>query len=160
MNQYDRSRWIMFALALAALAVVLSLAFCDRARAFTLVHVGTRAGVITVNADYAWRFREFINALPYTPRSVHCFAAHGHVRHSLHHIGAACDIDQGRRNSTAAPMYHIAALAHQFGLRDGCSFRDCGHVDIGLHRYPVTRIAHHKGHHHHYVQAAARRHLA
>jgi hypothetical protein len=33
-------------------------------------------------------------------------------------------------------MHHITALATQWGLRDGCSFGDCGHVDV-----PVNGVA-------------------
>lgn len=42
----------------------------------------------------------------------------------------ACDIDQTGWNKTAGPMYRAKALAAKWGLRDGCTFRDCGHVDI------------------------------
>jgi hypothetical protein len=27
-------------------------------------------------------------------------------------------------------MYHVGALARKWGLRDGCTFSDCGHVDV------------------------------
>ena len=121
--------WILTGIVVAVLLLMLS--FCGRAQAFTLVHVKTKAGMITVNAQYSERFRGFIDALPYTPRHVVCFAAHGHVKHSLHHIGAACDIDQHGRNRTSRVMYRVHRLALAYNLRDGCSFHDCGHVDIG-----------------------------
>jgi hypothetical protein len=28
-------------------------------------------------------------------------------------------------------MYHVGDLAAKWGLRDGCSFGDCGHIDDG-----------------------------
>lgn len=148
MTKYDSWRWIVYGMVVVAGAVILSLAFCNRAHAFTLVRVETKAGMITVNSDYAWRLKGFIDALPYTPRSVHCFARYGHVRHSLHHIGGACDIDQHGRNRTSRPMYHVAALAAAWGLRDGCSFRDCGHVDIGFPSRGLIRVAHLHHHRH------------
>jgi hypothetical protein len=93
--------------------------------------VQTKAGPICVAAHVAEKFAAFINALPYTPRYVSCWAPGGHISHSLHYVGEACDVDQSRRNGTSSAMYHVAGLAAQFGLRDGCSFGDCGHVDTG-----------------------------
>jgi hypothetical protein len=65
------------------------------------------------------------------------------VAHSRHYAGAACDIDQSGWGRTAGPMYHISALAAQYGLRDGCAFHDCGHVDdgqaLGARRYAHLR---------------------
>lgn len=140
---------------------------CDHARAFTLVHAQTKAGVITVNQDWAWRFVGFINALPYIPRHIGCYAAGGHVTYSWHHVGGACDIDQARRNVTSHAMYHVHALARHWGLRDGCTFHDCGHVDVGYVAHVATRdrlsrvaalhVTHHAEHRRHRHEQAHHR---
>jgi hypothetical protein len=62
--------------------------------------------------------------------SVIC-AATGHMPGSLHHTGHACDFAQTRRNRTVSLMYHAGAMIAAHGLRDGCTFGDCGHVDTG-----------------------------
>jgi hypothetical protein len=51
---------------------------------------------------------------------------------SKHHWGGACDFDQRARSATVRVMYHVAALAHRFGLTDGCTWRnpDCGHIEV------------------------------
>jgi hypothetical protein len=100
-----------------------------------LVTVDTKAGIpITVSTQFAPKMRAFVQALVargYHPRKITCFARHGHVRGSLHYRGEACDFDQGGWGHTASTMYHITLLATQLGLRDGCTFRDCGHIDAG-----------------------------
>lgn len=113
----------------------------------------TEAGPIRVAAAYAERFVGFINALVhegYKPHEIGCYSPTGHMPHSKHHWGGACDIDQRSRNRTAAFMYHITAIAHKFNLTDGCEWRnpDCGHVEIPG---AVTRrfYAHHLHHFHH-----------
>lgn len=107
--------------------------------------VETDAGPIRVAAQYADRFRGFINALVaqgYKPHEIGCYSARGHMPNSKHHWGGACDIDQRSRNVTAKTMYHVTELAHRFDLTDGCEWRhpDCGHVEVPgpLH------IAHHR----------------
>ena len=108
-----------------------------------IVTVATAAGIpIRVAASLASRFTGFIADLVangYKPSHIGCYASGGHVPNSRHYAGAACDIDQRGWGKTAAPMYHVAALAAKHGLRDGCSFRhsDCGHLDDGqsLRRY-------------------------
>jgi hypothetical protein len=96
--------------------------------------VDTAAGIpITVASSAASQFEGFISDLVasgYKPRQIHCLAHGGHVRNSNHYWGGACDIDQGARGRTAGRMYHVAELANKWGLRDGCSFGDCGHVDV------------------------------
>ena len=60
--------------------------------------------------------------------------ASGHMPGSLHHTGEACDFAQLRRNVVAPGagiMYHASSIITAHGLRDGCSFHDCGHVDTG-----------------------------
>lgn len=105
-----------------------------------LVAVGTAAGIpIIVAASVAPAFRGFIADLVgrgYRPRQIHCYARYGHVRHSNHYWGGACDFDQRGWNKTARPMYRVRDLAAKWGLRDGCTFRDCGHIDV--YRYART----------------------
>lgn len=106
----------------------------------------TEAGPIRVAAAYADRFVGFINALVaagYKPKDIGCFSPHGHMPHSKHHWGGACDIDQRSRNVTAKFMYHVTELAHQFKLTDGCEWhnRDCGHVEVPS-EYAVHRRKH------------------
>lgn len=100
-----------------------------------LVTVSTAAGIkITVASHLAHKFQGFIADLVssgYRPRYIHCFARGGHVQNSRHYSGAACDIDQRGWGKTVGPMYRAGAMARRWGLRDGCSFRDCGHVDDG-----------------------------
>lgn len=111
-----------------------------------IVTVPTAAGIpITVAAGLAHRFAGFIADLVangYKPSHIGCYASGGHVPNSRHYSGAACDIDQRGWGKTAAPMYHVAALAAKHGLRDGCSFGDCGHLDDGqsLRRYVHRRF--------------------
>jgi hypothetical protein len=98
-----------------------------------LVHEDTAAGNITVAAGVAAKFKDLIAALVAKGfrGDVGCYAASGHIAHSLHHTGNACDFAQTEKNRTVAIMYHSGALIRSFGLRDGCSFGDCGHVDTG-----------------------------
>jgi hypothetical protein len=99
-----------------------------------VVTVNTAAGLpITVASAAAPKFEGFIADLVasgYQPRQIHCLAHGGHVRDSNHYWGGACDIDQSGRGRTAGRMYHVADLARKWGLRDGCTFGDCGHVDV------------------------------
>jgi hypothetical protein len=107
----------------------------------SLVTVSTAAGIkITVATDLADRFKSLIADFVehgYRPRHIGCFARSGHVRHSLHYLGRACDFDQVGWGKTARFMYtetaHRIILAH--GFRDGRAFRDQGHVDDGRRRY-------------------------
>ena len=129
---------------LIALTAVLCL-FSGAARA-DLVTVRTAAGPITIASDVAHKFTALIDDLVahgFRGR-VHCFAAHGHVKHSLHYTGRACDFAQTGWNRTVRPMYSSTALIQAHGLRDGCTFRhprkDCGHVDAGLTRSPVVKL--------------------
>jgi hypothetical protein len=113
-----------------------------------LVTVETAAGIqVTVATDFAPKIEGFIGdlvALGYRPRTIHCAASGGHVRGSLHYQGRACDFDQHGWGKTASVMYHVQALVSKWGLRDGCEFRDCGHVDAGVsfvrrHRYASAK---------------------
>jgi hypothetical protein len=121
----------------------------------SLVTVETAAGIpITVSPRIAPKMQSFIQALVargYHPRHISCFATHGHVRGSLHYRGEACDFDQGGWGRTASIMYHVTSIAAQFGLRDGCTFHDCGHIDLGP---PVSPryYARYASHHHRYAR--------
>jgi hypothetical protein len=117
-----------------------------------LVTVRSAAGPITVASDVAHKFVSLIDDLvAHGFRGhVHCFSATGHIRHSLHHTGRACDFSQRGWNKTVHPMYSSTALIVAHGLRDGCTFhrrKDCGHVDAGLTRSPVARLLAYGRHH-------------
>lgn len=102
----------------------------------SIERVPTAAGPITVASGLAGRFQALVAdfvAHGYTPREIGCFARGGHVRGSRHYAGAACDFDQTGWGRTARFMYtqEAAALIREHGFRNGCEFRDCGHVDDG-----------------------------
>lgn len=99
------------------------------------VTIQTAANPITVSARIAGPMRALIADLVAHGYRGHvtCLAS-GHMPGSLHHIGEACDFAQLRRNVVAPGagiMYHASAIIAAHGLRDGCSFHDCGHVDSG-----------------------------
>lgn len=110
--------------------------------------------VIAVAAAYANRFVGFFNALfereGHLP-SITCLAS-GHMRHSLHHWGGACDVGQSARNVAWRPMYHVGSLATMYGLTDGASWRnpDAGHIDVsgvgGGGHYVRHYASHHRRH--------------
>jgi hypothetical protein len=100
-----------------------------------VVTIETAANPITVASDIASPMRDLIGDLV-----AHGFRGHvtclasGHMPGSLHHSGNACDFAQLRRNVVApgaGVMYHASDIIAAHGLRDGCSFHDCGHVDSG-----------------------------
>jgi Lytic transglycolase len=96
------------------------------------ITVQSAAGPITVAADSASKFTGLIaDLVAHGFRGSVICAATGHVPHSLHHTGHACDFAQRGRNRTVPLMYHAGAMIAAHGLRDGCSFADCGHVDTG-----------------------------
>lgn len=126
--------------AVLAVLLLLSVASCTPAYAGGIVSVSTMAGAITVASNVADRFSGFIGdvvARGFRGR-VHCFARGGHVRHSNHYTGQACDFAQRGWGRTVAPMYHVRDLAAKWGLRDGCSFGDCGHIDLPRLRLVVV----------------------
>jgi hypothetical protein len=136
--------------------------------------VQTAAGIpITVAASFASKIQGFISDLKargYQPRQIHCFASGGHVRHSLHYSGHACDFDQTGWGKTASAMYHVADLVRKWNLRDGGEFLDWGHIDDGPHLsrsrrvaaikatpfYGATSLYHDRHRHHHRVRYAHR----
>jgi hypothetical protein len=100
-----------------------------------MVTVQTAYGFnITVHPAYASKFQKFFALLKdrgyKVPASItRCWAPRGtHVPGSNHYIGAACDIQTGW-NRGPEFVYHISDVIKQAGLYDGCSFRDCGHVE-------------------------------
>lgn len=110
----------------------------------SLVTVKSAAGSITVNAGHASQFLGAIADLVAAGfrGPVHCYARGGHVRHSLHYTGEACDFAQLGRNrvaSGAGIMYHAHTILTRWGLRDGCTFHDCGHADTGRNFAALTR---------------------
>lgn len=110
--------------------------------------VQTNAGPICINAEVARAMAGFVDdvvARGFKGR-VHCYSlSHSHVRHSLHFTARACDFAQRGWGKTVAPMYHVADLAARHGLRDGCTFGDCGHIDNGP---AVSAGRRHNRHHH------------
>ena len=113
-----------------------------------LVTVQTAANIpITVASRLATSFQsliaDFVSA-GYHPRCIHCFARSGHVTHSRHYAGAACDFDGSLSRSRFMRSAVADKLIRKHHLRNGCSFRvhgtrDCGHVDDG-------QVRHHRGH--------------
>lgn len=78
-------------------------------------------------------------SLGYAVGSPGCLSP-GHMRHSKHHWGGACDLfNQVARNRTALrqppPPVQIA-VAERHGLISGCMWKhpDCGHVETPSHR--------------------------
>lgn len=135
-------RWFSLALILFVGLTLTSTSFArHRHRHITtdangnLVTLQTAAGIpITASASFAPKAAAFIADLVasgYTPKHIKCFARGGHVHGSRHYSGNACDIDQTGWGRTARAMHNVAALAKVHGVRDGCSFRDCGHIDDG-----------------------------
>lgn len=114
-------------------AVVATVAIAE---AFNLVVAHTRLGhTYKVNQAHAHQFIGFVNELERTYGPIHhigCYSRFGHVYMSQHHVGNACDIEQyGWGRTSYRAMYRLGWLPHKYGLRNGCSFGDCGHVDAG-----------------------------
>jgi hypothetical protein len=107
----------------------------DRRAGGGTVTIETAANPITVAAGIAGPLRDLIADLVADGFRGHVTCqASGHMPGSLHHIGEACDFAQLRRNVVAPGagiMYHASSIITAHGLRDGCSFHDCGHVDTG-----------------------------
>lgn len=94
-------------------------------------------GCSSVAGQLVGAFQAAINefeALGYAVGTPGCLSA-GHMAHSKHHSGAACDLfNQVARNRTALrqppPAVQIAVAARH-GLTSGCEWRhpDCGHIE-------------------------------
>ncbi len=118
----------------------------------------TLAGAVAISAQNAERIVSTINALFNAGfrGHVNCAARPGtHVVGSLHYSGNACDMAQtGWGRTPARIMYHAGSIIAAHGMRDGCSFRDCGHIDMG---YALARRSYHVryAHHHHRLHYAS-----
>jgi hypothetical protein len=129
---------------------------------FSLVTVNSAAGSITVNAAHA---SQFVGAIADLVAAgfrgpVHCYARGGHVRHSLHYTGEACDFAQTGRNrvaSGAGIMFHAHVILARWGLRDGCTFHDCGHADTGRTFAALERRRYAEAPRRRYAEKSARR---
>jgi len=144
-----------------------------RRRGGGVVTIQTAANPITVSAGIAGQMRALIADLVAHGYHGHvtCLAS-GHMPHSLHHSGEACDFGQLSRNRVspgAGIMYHARSIIAAHGLRDDCSFRDCGHVDGGRMNFHAraqyipggaARIRHYARRYygHRFYRTAARRH--
>jgi hypothetical protein len=100
-----------------------------------MVNVKTAYGFnITVHPAYAGKFLRLFALMKErgykVPASItKCWTPRGtRVSGSNHYIGAACDIQTGW-NRGPAFIYHMSDVIKQAGLYDGCSFRDCGHIE-------------------------------
>lgn len=127
--------------------IMIALASSSAAQALDLVTLETAFNPITVDRDFGARVVPLLAELHAlgVRAYVKCFAAQRgpHVKHSLHLWGGACDVlpivakRKGRnRMPTPALMFtrQVAAAIARAGLRNGCTFRDCGHIDAGLER--------------------------
>ena len=102
-----------------------------------IVTVDTAAGIkIRVAADFAAPIQGVISDLVargIKPKQIHCYASGGHVHGSRHYSGHACDFDfyKGCMGCSAKWTRSIGDIVARHGLRNGCSFGDCGHIDDG-----------------------------
>ena len=109
--------------------------------------IKTREGTGRVVAWAGERFQGLIRDLQaagYRIGGPGCLSA-GHMRHSKHHWGGACDFfGQYARDKTRlrqpAPELQIA-LAQKHGLISGCMWRDrdCGHFEVPTHGQSVAQ---------------------
>lgn len=96
---------------------------------------------ITVARHLAVRFQKLIAdlvAAGYHPETISCYASGGHVPHSRHYAGAACDFDGSLSRSPFMRTATANRIIVKNRFRNGCTFtapfyrvRDCGHVDDG-----------------------------
>ena len=100
-----------------------------------MVTVQTAYGFnITIHPAYASKFLRLFVLLKdrgyKVPANItKCWTPRGtRVAGSNHYIGAACDIQTGW-NRGPTFVYHMRDIIKQAGLYDGCSFRDCGHIE-------------------------------
>jgi hypothetical protein len=112
---------------------------------------------ITVASHLASRWKALIDdfvVAGYKPRNIGCFTTSGHVPHSRHYAGAACDFDQRGWGLTVPFMYRAHKIIVKHGFRDGCDFNDCGHVDDGLplHRHGSLHRHRHRQRNNHHLQ--------
>lgn len=139
---------------------------------FAKVHIAN-GGSATVAAKFQEQFQAFIDEVESPPDlgvgmfvdaqqgnrigEIGCLSR-GHMRHSKHHWGGACDFSQLRRSVTTDKfMYHVANIAHRHGLTDGCEWsnKDCGHIEVPTGNYSGRHYAS-RHHHRHYRTRYAR----
>lgn len=91
-----------------------------------------------VASAYASRFAGLVadlKAMGYAVGTPGCLSS-GHMAHSKHHVGLACDLfNQVARNKTALPQPSPSvqiAVAARHGLTSGCVWKnkDCGHFEV------------------------------
>jgi hypothetical protein len=117
----------------------------ERASGYAIVR--TKEGAGRVVAWAGERFQALIRDLQdagYKVGGPGCLSS-GHMRHSKHHWGGACDFfGQYARDRTRLhqppPQLQIA-LARKHGLISGCMWRnrDCGHFEVPLPGQSVTQ---------------------
>lgn len=100
---------------------------------------------ICVDPKYADKFVAFTQELHDAGckiKEIVC-QAYDHTPGSNHIGGGACDYDQSGKNKTSSCLYHAGSMIRSAGLYDGCSFRDCGHVEAmrGLGNYGSRHYA-------------------
>jgi len=109
--------------------------------------VRTKEGAGRVVAWAGERFQALIRDLQdagYKIGAPGCLSS-GHMRHSKHHWGGACDFfDQYARDRTRLrqpPPQQQIALARKHGLISGCMWRnrDCGHFEAPIPGQSVTQ---------------------
>jgi hypothetical protein len=129
----QRIKEVAIAFALAGAVTVVS-AFAARSAEAGYCRVDTAAGPITIACDLSAKMQGFIADVVARgfKGPVHCLSyAKTHVPNSLHFRARACDFAQHGWGRTHRVMYRVADLTAKWGLRNGCTFGDCGHVDDG-----------------------------
>lgn len=121
---------------IVALFVALFIISPAEARHHHISHERQHALNVTSSAhgQFAGLVADF-KAMGYSIGTPGCLSS-GHMRHSKHHWGGACDLfNQTARNRTALrqppPSIQIS-VAHRHGLTSGCVWRhpDCGHFEV------------------------------
>jgi hypothetical protein len=116
--------------------------------------IHTRQGMARVVAWARKQFQGFIDevqSLGYRIGPPGCLSS-GHMRHSKHHWGGACDLFvQVARNRTRLrlPPNHME-IARRHGLIDGCMWRnpDCGHFEVPVGGQSVAQYMTSRGYSH------------
>lgn len=120
-----------------------------------LARVKSREGSSSVVSWASTQFQGLIldlQSLGYRVGSPGCYSPTGHMHHSKHHWGGACDLfGQYARDRTRLrqpPPRVQMTLARKHGLISGCQWRnrDCGHFEVATwNRSGGSRTAH-RGH--------------
>jgi hypothetical protein len=141
---------VAIATAAAIGGIIAAAVLSTQVHAAELVTVDSAAGPITVSPRFAAKIVPFIADVVARgfKGHVHCYSwAKSHRPHSLHHTGDACDFAQhwpkgGGHIVTNPVMYRVGDLTRLYGLRNGCSFNDCGHIDFGRPVLAARRKTH------------------